>query len=109
MDPRNVLFARLVRQQAGEDDVPDRVQLLRRCRVEGDRWVTPEERLRMDSVDPRQLRLDFCRGGGWRRPKMGGDAAQHGWRVTAPTQLSYVRIPSFSLANGAALSARAPL
>ena len=100
MDLVSVLFARLVRQQAGEHDVPDRVQLLRRCRVEGDRWVSPEERLRMDSVDPRQLRLDF-RGGGWRRPKMGGDAAQHQYRITAPTlPLCDVRVGSFSLANG---------
>ena len=77
MDPMNVLFARLVRQQAGQDDVPDRVQLLRRCRVEGDRWVTAEEGLGMNCLYLRQLRPDF-RGGGWRGPKMGGDAAQHG-------------------------------
>ena len=90
--PMNVLFARLVRQQAGQDDVPDRVQLLRRCRVEGDRWVTAEEGLRMDRVDMRQLRLDF-RGGGWRGQQMGGDAAQHGWRVTGPaTQLCDVQV-----------------
>ena len=75
MDLMNVLVARLVRQQAGQDDVPDGVQLFRRCRVEGDRWVTAEEGLGMNFLYLRQLRSDFRGGGGWRGPQMGGDAA----------------------------------